>query len=73
MDFAFTEEQSLLKDSVDRLSADRYGISSARNALAKEPGGWSRAVWKDFVDLGLSLAARSRRAWAASAAARWRP
>ena len=50
-----TPEQSLLKDSVDRLIADRYGAFERRNAYAQEPGGWSRSVWKDYVDLGLTL------------------
>jgi pimeloyl-CoA dehydrogenase small subunit len=55
MDFDLTEEQSLLKDSVDRLIADRYGDFERRNGYMKESGGWSRAVWKDYVDLGLTL------------------
>ena len=55
MDFDLTEEQSLLKDSVDRLIADRYGDFERRNVYAKEPGGWSRSVWKEYVDLGLTL------------------
>jgi pimeloyl-CoA dehydrogenase small subunit len=55
MDFDLTQEQSLLKDSVDRLIADRYGDFERRNGYAKEPGGWSRSVWRDYVDLGLTL------------------
>jgi pimeloyl-CoA dehydrogenase small subunit len=55
MDFDLTQEQSLLKESVDRLIADRYGDFERRNGYAKEPGGWSRSVWKDYVDLGLTL------------------
>ncbi|WP_088344091.1 MULTISPECIES: acyl-CoA dehydrogenase family protein [Rhodomicrobium] len=54
MDFDLTEEQSLLKDSVDRLIEDRYGDFERRNAYAREPGGWSRAVWRDFAALGLT-------------------
>ena len=55
MDFDLTQEQSLLKESVDRLIADRYGDFERRGGYAKEPGGWSRSVWKDYVDLGLTL------------------
>ena len=55
MDFDLTEEQSLLKDSVDRLIADRYRDFERRTGYAKEPGGWSRSVWKEYVDLGLTL------------------
>ena len=42
MDFDFTEEQRLLRDSVDRLLADRYTFDKRRAYLA-EPEGWSRA------------------------------
>ena len=44
MDFDLSEEQRLLKDSVDRLMADRYDFES-RQRYAKEPEGWSRALW----------------------------
>ena len=36
MDFDLSEEQRLLKDSVDRLMADRYDFES-RQRFAKEP------------------------------------
>ncbi len=55
MDFDLTQEQALLKDSVDRLIADRYGDFERRGHYAAEPGGWSRTVWKDYADLGLTL------------------
>jgi alkylation response protein AidB-like acyl-CoA dehydrogenase len=54
MDFDLTEEQSLLKDSVDRLIEDRYGDFERRNGYARETGGWSRAVWQDYAALGLT-------------------
>src|SRR5215471_10424232 len=52
MDFAFADEQRLLKDSVERLLADRYDFE-ARQRFMKEPAGWSRALWRSYADLGL--------------------
>ncbi|HMA73260.1 MAG TPA: acyl-CoA dehydrogenase family protein [Xanthobacteraceae bacterium] len=52
MDFAFTDEQRLLKDSIERLLADRYAFE-ARQRFMKEPEGWSRALWRSYAELGL--------------------
>jgi pimeloyl-CoA dehydrogenase small subunit len=52
MDFEFSEEQRLLKDSVERLLKDRYDFEQ-RKAFMKEPGGFGRALWKQYADLGL--------------------
>src|SRR5215467_14025243 len=52
MDFELTEEQRLLRDSVDRLVADHYGFDK-RKAYLAEPEGWSRALWAQFAELGL--------------------
>jgi pimeloyl-CoA dehydrogenase small subunit len=52
MDFSFTDEQRLLKDSVERLLADRYGFE-ARQRFMKEPAGWSRELWRGYAELGL--------------------
>jgi pimeloyl-CoA dehydrogenase small subunit len=52
MDFAFTDEQRLLKDSVERLLADRYGFE-ARRRFVMEPSGWSREMWRSYAELGL--------------------
>ena len=52
MDFDLSDDQRLLKESVDRLIQDRYGFE-ARRGFAREPGGWSRAVWAQFAELGL--------------------
>ena len=43
MDFDLTDEQRLLKDSVDRLIADRYGFEQRKKYLA-EPDGRPRVV-----------------------------
>src|SRR6516164_3349736 len=52
MDFALTEEQELLRHSVQRLFADRYAFE-ARKRYGQEPGGYSRAQWVRYAELGL--------------------
>jgi len=52
MDFDLTDEQRLLKDSVDRLVADHYQFEQRKKYLT-EPDGWSRAVWQQYAELGL--------------------
>jgi pimeloyl-CoA dehydrogenase small subunit len=52
MDFDLSDDQRLLRDSVDRLIADRYGFEQ-RRLYARAPEGWSRAIWAQFAALGL--------------------
>jgi pimeloyl-CoA dehydrogenase small subunit len=52
MDFDLTDEQRLLKDSVDRLIADQYQFEQRKKYQA-EPDGWSRNAWKQYTELGL--------------------
>jgi pimeloyl-CoA dehydrogenase small subunit len=52
MDFDLTDEQRLLKDSVERLIADRYDFET-RKRYAAEPEGFSRALWGQYAELGL--------------------
>ena len=52
MDFDLSEEQRLLKDSVDRLLADRYSFEK-RKAYLAEPDGFSRELWRQYAELGL--------------------
>jgi pimeloyl-CoA dehydrogenase small subunit len=52
MNFDLTEEQRLLRDSVERLLADHYGFEKRRSYLA-EPEGWSRRLWAQYAELGL--------------------
>jgi pimeloyl-CoA dehydrogenase small subunit len=52
MNFDLTEEQRLLRESVERLLADHYGFDKRRAYLA-EPDGWSRTLWAQFAELGL--------------------
>ncbi len=52
MDFDLSEEQRLLKDSVDGLLADSYDFEQ-RKKYAKEKGGWSKAIWSKLAEQGL--------------------
>ena len=52
MDFDLSEEQRLLKDSVDGLLAGAYDFDQ-RKKYAKENGGWSKSVWGKLAEQGL--------------------
>ena len=52
MDFDLTEDQRLLKESVDRLIADQYSFAQ-RKAYVAEPTGWSAKMWAQFAEMGL--------------------
>ena len=52
MDFDLTDEQRLLRESVDRLLADHYDFAKRRGYLA-EPEGWSTALWSRYAEQGL--------------------
>jgi pimeloyl-CoA dehydrogenase small subunit len=52
MDFDLSEEQRLLKESVDGLLGSAYDFDS-RKKYMKEKGGWSKAVWGKFAEQGL--------------------
>ncbi len=52
MDFDLTEEQRLLRDSVDRLLADHYDFAARRGYLA-EPEGYGKLMWERYAELGL--------------------
>jgi len=59
MDFSFTEEQSMLRDTVASYLADHYGFEARRAGIHSEAG-WRPEVWKAFAeDLGILGAAFS--------------
>ena len=58
MDFDLSEEQRLLKESLDRLIGDRYAFEQ-RKGYAQNPEGWSREMWGNSPNSGCS-ACRSR-------------
>ncbi len=51
MDFSFSEEQSMLKDSVTRFVQDNYDFES-RRTLAASDAGFSTEHWQTFAELG---------------------
>ena len=53
MDFDLSDDQRQIKESVERLLADRYGDLKQREAYQAEPAGYSKAIWQEFADLGL--------------------
>jgi alkylation response protein AidB-like acyl-CoA dehydrogenase len=55
MDIQLTEEQQLLRASVQRMLRDQYGFDERRKIIATEEG-WSRKHWASFAELGLLAA-----------------
>jgi pimeloyl-CoA dehydrogenase small subunit len=53
MDFELSDEQRLLKDSIDGITSDRYADLKTRAGYMREPGGYSRAIWTEYAELGL--------------------
>lgn len=54
MNFELSDDQRMLKDSVERLIADRYQLDQ-RLAYQVEPQGWSTDIWHAFIELGLTM------------------
>jgi len=52
MDFSYSEEQELLRNTVARFLADNYSFESFRR-VARSEAGWRHAIWKQFAELGL--------------------
>jgi pimeloyl-CoA dehydrogenase small subunit len=52
MDFDLSEEQRLLKESVDGLLGNAYDFDSRKKNM-QEKGGWSKAIWSKFAEQGL--------------------
>jgi pimeloyl-CoA dehydrogenase small subunit len=52
MDFDLSEEQRLLKESLDRLIGDRYAFEQ-RKSYGQSTEGWSRELWAQYAELGL--------------------
>ena len=55
MDIQFTEEQELLRSSVQRLLRDQYDFEARRKIVASEEG-FGRKQWEAFAELGLLAA-----------------
>ncbi len=52
MDFDLSEEQRLLKESVDGLLTDSYDFDARKKYMA-EKGGWSKTLWGKLAEQGL--------------------
>lgn len=52
MDFSFTEEQTLLRNSVQKFVQNDYTFEK-RRALVKSDSGWNPKNWSQFAELGL--------------------
>ena len=52
MDFDLSEEQRLLKESIDSLLSDAYDFEQRKKYMA-EKGGWSKAIWGKLAEQGL--------------------
>jgi pimeloyl-CoA dehydrogenase small subunit len=55
MDFSFTEEQNLLRNSVQKFVQNDYGFD-ARRAIIKSDAGWKRENWAKIAEMGLLAA-----------------
>ncbi|MFP3942301.1 MAG: acyl-CoA dehydrogenase family protein [Alphaproteobacteria bacterium] len=55
MDFSFSEEQTLLRNSVQRFLQDKYDFETRRKIVASEDG-WRPDYWQQFAELGLLAA-----------------
>jgi pimeloyl-CoA dehydrogenase small subunit len=53
MDFEFSDEQRLLKDSVDRLIGPAYDDLGLRRRTQAEPHGYGEAQWEKYAELGI--------------------
>jgi pimeloyl-CoA dehydrogenase small subunit len=52
MDFSFTSEQDMLRDTVARLIREQYDFETRRK-VAKSEAGWRPQMWSQFAELGL--------------------
>ena len=52
MDFSFTEEQTLLQDSLKRFVQKEYTFEK-RKAILKSPQGYSREIWSQLAEMGV--------------------
>jgi alkylation response protein AidB-like acyl-CoA dehydrogenase len=55
MDIQLTEEQELLRSSIQRFLREQYDFDARRKIVATDEG-WSRRHWKSFAELGLCAA-----------------
>ncbi|WP_428481644.1 acyl-CoA dehydrogenase family protein [Pyruvatibacter mobilis] len=55
MDFSFSEEQNLLRNTVERFVQENYEFEKRRKIVAAD-NGWNRDTWTQIAELGLLAA-----------------
>ena len=55
MDFNFTEEQNMIRDSLSRLIREQYDFDTRRKVIESESG-WRPEMWAQFAELGPLMA-----------------
>jgi len=55
VDFNFTEEQTMIRDSLSRLIREKYDFDTRRKVVASDTG-WRQEIWQQFGELGLLMA-----------------
>lgn len=55
MDFNFSEEQNMIRDSLSRLIREQYDFETRRKVVESEAG-WRPEMWAQFAELGLLMA-----------------
>ncbi len=55
MDYNFTDEQNMIRDSLKKLVQSQYSFDHRRKATATKEG-WRPDMWKQFAELGLLAA-----------------
>lgn len=56
MNFEFTEEQEMLRESLARFLRDKYDFDTRREIIASNEG-WSREIWSGLAEMGVMGAA----------------
>ncbi|MFN8734683.1 MAG: acyl-CoA dehydrogenase family protein, partial [Hyphomonadaceae bacterium] len=55
MDFNFTDEQNMLRDSIAKLVQQKYDFDTRRKAIHSEAG-WRPEIWAEMAEMGLMMA-----------------
>src|SRR5215469_3258870 len=53
MDFELSQEQEMLAETARRFATSKYSFERRREILTSPPG-WSREVWRQLVEMGLT-------------------
>ncbi|MEO0851830.1 MAG: acyl-CoA dehydrogenase family protein, partial [Pseudomonadota bacterium] len=56
MNFDFTEEQTMIRETVKRFMREKYDFDT-RQAIIASDAGWSPEIWQQLAEMGLMGAA----------------